>query len=322
MFNYPIPDPRTELHRAAAYKVYIDLDMKNAFHGLRLKWLTSRILSIQTPYGQFEPIFLPEGVAPASLILMSVVYDVFVDYMEWMIVIFDNILVLANDYNDAFQKLVKVIERCKEKNIVLKLSKSRFGVKQVEFFGYVCSGGSYSLSQERINEVAAIPFPTGSNKVKKMQKFLGAAMYFRPFVYHFSEKSSKLHAMTQKDFNWNRKTWREDYEAIFNSFKDERLHSFTLNHPDYNLPWFLYVDASDEAIGGVLIQLAHGSEQQIIAFTSKKFTSTAKRWSTIEKECFAMFYSVQKLQYYLFMKKFTLLTDHNNLLWMESSIVP
>ena len=322
MFNYPIPDPKTELHRVAMFSVYIDLDMKNAFHGIKLKWLTSRILSVQTPYGQFEPIFLPEGVSPASLILMAIMYDIFVDYMEWMIVIFDNMLILAHNYEDAFQKLVKVIERCKEKNIILKLSKSRFGVKEVEFFGYVCSGGAYSLSQGRINEVTAIPFPSGGNKVRKMQQFLGAAMYFRPFIYQFSEKSTKLHQMTHKDFNWDKSKWTEDYEAIFNSFKDDIAHSFTLYHPDYGLPWFLYVDASDEAVGGVLIQLVNETEQQVIAFVSKKFTPTAKRWSTIEKECFAMFYSVQKLQYYLFMKKFTLLTDHNNLLWMESSHVP
>ena len=35
-----------------------------------------------------------------------------------------------------------------------------------------------------------------------------------------------------------------------------------------------------------------------------------------------MFYSCLKLRYYLFAKTFTLLTDHNNLLWMESSETP
>ena len=74
-------------------------------------------------------------------------------------------------------------------------------------------------------------------------------------------------------------------------------------------------------VGGVLIQLS-GDLQQIVAFVSKKLTATARNWSTIEKEAFAMFYSVQKLQYYLFMKEFTLLTDHNNLLWMEYSTMP
>ena len=35
-----------------------------------------------------------------------------------------------------------------------------------------------------------------------------------------------------------------------------------------------------------------------------------------------MFYSCSKLRYYLCAKSFVLLTDHNNLLWMESSETP
>lgn len=319
MFNFPIPDPRRELHRAAAFKVFIDLDMKNAFHGLRLHWYTSRMLSIQTPYGQFEPLFLPEGVSPASLLLMATMSDIFMDYYQWMIVIFDNMLILALDYQDAYAKLVKVITRCKERNVVLKLSKSKFGFSTVEFFGFVCTGGSYALSEQRVKEVSAIPFPS---TVKKMQQFLGAAMFFKPFIYNFAKKTAKLHDMVTKTFNWNRTTWQFNYEEIFNNFKGDIKHSFTLNHPDFTLPWFLYVDASDLAVGGVLVQIAEGSIQQVVAFVSKKLSATAQRWSTIEKEAFAMFYAVSSLQYYLFLKKFTLLTDHNNLLWMESSLVP
>ncbi len=108
---------------------------------------------------------------------------------------------LAHDYQDAYEKMVEVINRYKQRRVVLKLSKSRFGVKTVEFFGYVCSGGSYSLSQQRIQEVTAIPFPTGNNKTKKMQQFLGAAMYFRPFIYHFADKTAVLHDMVAKTFN-------------------------------------------------------------------------------------------------------------------------
>ena len=321
-FHFPIPDVIKELHKAAGFTCFIDLDVKNAFHGIRIHEETSRILSVQTPYGQYQPKFLPEGVAPASAVLMSVMSQIFADYHEWMIVIFDNILVLALNYDDAFDKLVKVISRCKERNVVLKLSKSRFGYGSVEFFGYLCTNGSYSLSEERIKEVTSIPFPSGKNRTKQMQQFLGAAMYFKPFIYGFSEKTARLNDMVAKQFDWSEDSWRRDYRGIFEAFKRDILHAYTLYHPDYSLPWYLYVDASDVACGGVLIQLTSDSVQQVIAFVSKKFTATATRWSTIEKEAFAMFYSVQKLQYYLFLKRFTMLTDHNNLLWIESSVVP
>ena len=127
IFNFPIPDVIKEMHKAARCKFFIDLDMRNAFHNLRLHYLTSELLSVQTPFGQFQPKFLPEGVAPASGILMAVMSEVFADFSDWLIVIWDNMLLCALDYEDAFAKFQLVIQRCKERNIFLKLSKSWFG---------------------------------------------------------------------------------------------------------------------------------------------------------------------------------------------------
>jgi len=128
--------------------------------------------------------------------------------------------------------------------------------------------------------------------------------------------------MTTKDFVWDSATWTQNYVSVFESFKKDIANSFTLFHPNYELKWYLYVDASDAAVGGVLIQVKEDGEQQVVAFVSKKFSSSSIRWSTIEKEAFSMFYACMKLKYYLFAKQFTMLTDHNNLLWMEASEVP
>ena len=52
-----------------------------------------------------------------------------------------------------------------------------------------------------------------------------------------------------------------------------------------------------------------------------KFSDLAFKWSTIDKECFGIFYSIFKLSYYLRGKHFTIMTDHANLKWMEISVV-
>jgi hypothetical protein len=142
---------------------------------------------------------------------------------------------------------VLIIRRCKERNLYLKLSKSRFGIKTVDFFGYVCSENSYHLSQERIERIAAIPFPENA---KSMQRFLGASMYFKPFIYNYSQKTSSLNDMIHKSFDWTKDNWTVDYESIFKAFKEDIRNSFTLYHPDFGLPWYLYVDASDRCVGG------------------------------------------------------------------------
>ena len=60
----------------------------------------------------------------------------FGDFDDWSIVIFDNVLLLANDPEDACWKLQAFLERCEKHNVFLKLSKSWFGFSSVKFFGY------------------------------------------------------------------------------------------------------------------------------------------------------------------------------------------
>ena len=42
--------------------------MTNSFHQIPLGPISRQRLSVVTPWGQFQPRFLPEGVAPASII--------------------------------------------------------------------------------------------------------------------------------------------------------------------------------------------------------------------------------------------------------------
>ena len=116
---YKIPIVNEELPKTSKYKVFVDLDMSNSFHQLKLGPITSSRLSIQTPWGQVEPKFMPKGVSPASFYLQSVVSSVFVDFSDWLICIFDNILLLAHDHTDAYVKLVRALDRCIELKVFL-----------------------------------------------------------------------------------------------------------------------------------------------------------------------------------------------------------
>ena len=171
-----------------------------------------------------------------------------------------------------------------------------------------------------------MPFPEAPQQTKKLQRFLGAVNYFKTFIPLFSSKTGRLSEMTQKNFNWDESTWKHNYRQVFEDFKIDILKAQMIYHPDYSLEWVLSVDASDFAVGGVLFQIPKEAKKelefQVIAFTSKKLSTVAQRWSVIEKECFSVFHSVKKLSYYLYGKQFTIRTDHYNLLWMEISEVP
>ena len=316
--HYPIPHVFNSLEKIAKFKIFLDFDLANSFHQFRLGPITRKRLSLQTPWGQVEPIFLPEGVPPASGILQNYMSTIFNDFFTWTIVIFDNLLVLADSFDDAYFKCVKILEKCAEFNLVLKFSKTWLGFDKCEFFGYQCQYQSFSMTNERKAAINNIPMPC---TLKGMQRFLGTSLFFRQFIPHFSELTARLHDMTKLGFNWTDVELVNTYIPYFENFKKSLLKSVSLFYPDYELAWHLRVDASDLGVAFVLLQVLEGVHQPIL-FGSHKFSDQAKKWDTYNKEAYAMVFGVKACEYYLRGKPFILEGDHRNLGWMEQSIVP
>ena len=80
-------------------------------------------------------------------------------------------------------------------------------------------------------------------------------------------------------------------------------------------PVVLRTDASDYGIGAYLLQLREVdavTRELPIVFLSKALNSTQCRWSTPEKEMYAIWYAVRKLNYLLGDISFVIETDHAN----------
>ena len=306
------------------YKVFAEIDLTNAFHQIRIGDKTSAKLSIQTPWGQVQPKFMPEGVAPASIYLQDKMREIFHD-MPTVIYMWDNILVLGHDQENLVDNLIPFFERCKKYNLKLKMAKSTFGFEQVSFFGYDVRHNSYSLGEDRKETLRNIQFPSS---LKSMQSFLGMAVFFNTHVPGYANVVAPLYDMTKKDFDWSNMTeeTRLKYIAVFNNAKSKILEAQSLFYPDYSLRWRLQTDACNTGYGGVLLQMrpqADGHETpEPIAYISKKFSERAAEWDTHKQEGYAIYYCVKKLQYLLRGKYFELETDHRNLQWMEKSEDP
>ena len=78
---------------------------------------------------------------------------------------------------------------------------------------------------------------------------------------------------------------------------------------DPSLPVTLQVDASEDAIGGVLLQ-----QDQPVCFTSHTLSNTENQYAQIEKECPAIVTCMNKWHQYLYGKQhITVHTDHQPL---------
>lgn len=84
-----------------------------------------------------------------------------------------------------------------------------------------------------------------------------------------------------------------------------------LKLPNINEQFILQIDASDIGTGAVL-QYENGIKKPV-AYANKKLASSQTKYSTVEKEYFAIIWAVQKFQRYLFGKEFFFETDYQPL---------
>ena len=75
----------------------------------------------------------------------------------------------------------------------------------------------------------------------------------------------------------------------------------------------LQTDACNTGMGAYLFQRKDGKEIPI-AFMSKSFDERMGKWCTFQQEGFAIFYAMKKWRHLLLDRKFTLMTDHANLM--------
>ena len=324
--HYPIPHIQDEIARIIGFKIFLDIDLRNAFHQVRLSKRSRRLLSLVTPWGQKEPIYMPEGIIGGTQKMQEILRAIFIDQQTepFTIQIHDNILILANNYEEAYSRLEKFLERAVEYGVSLKMEKTRMGFPSVHFFGYQCESNKHFLTDDRKAALHKIPFPhhdTPSKNKKALQSLLGCGVYFRNFVPHYSAYAQPLYDATKDSFNWKD-------EALVNQLREH--HQKYINHistaqplyyPDYELNWILQTDASVSGLGGVLLQEKDGIMQPI-SFISKSHSNAARNWSTIQQEGHAIYYCVKKLCHLLHGKQFIIETDHNNLKYMEQSLNP
>ena len=333
----PQPHVLSTLQRLQGFTIFTDMDWVTAYHQIPLDELSQERLAMTTPIGLYRPRFLPEGVSVGSGIMMAVVYATFQDFEEWLIAIHDNILIAAHNPRDMMDKLKRVFKRCAEVGVQLNVKKCHFGVSSLEFFGYVVQPGSYRIDDSRIQDILQIPFPKTK---KQVQRYIGMCVFCSPFIPFFVEKFTLLYDMIKDGFSFEEKTWTTDYRAAFLESKQSMQKAATIHYPDRELEWILRTDASNVAVGAVLLQLmpvdtltstqrAQAEKENLVredgtvacplAFISKKLSDPATRWTTTEQELFAIIHAFVKLNHMLAGKTVIVETDHRNIVALAES---
>ena len=177
------------------------------------------------------------------------------------------------------------------------------------------------MTQQRIENTVDIREPSN---LKELQSYLGVANYFRDHIKNHSIIVQPMTAMVTEANKMKSKniTWTEIAKASFAKTKEMINACPKLYFINYTAKIILCTDASDYAFGAYLFQMVtEGTStiEQPIRFMSKSFTGAQIRWSTIEKEAYAIYFALRSMDHIFGGQHFTTRTDHNNLIFLNNA---
>ncbi len=220
----------------------------------------------------------------------------------------------SRTFSEHLNSLEEVFSRFRSAGLKLKVNKCHFARSEVSYLGHVVSSQGLLPDEKNLDKVRSWPTP---RTVTEVRAFVGLCSYYRRFVRNFAVVAAPLHALTQKGAVFN---WSSECEEAFRSLKHALSSPPIVAHPIFTLPFLLYTDASHDCVGSVLAQMQEGKER-VIAYASHALTPSEKKWSTYDRELWAVVWSVRHFRLFLSGAPFKIITDHKPLLNLKKAAV-
>ena len=314
--THPIPridDLFDALHGARWFST---LDLKSGYWQVPIQEQDKEKNAFRTSSGQlFESNQVLFGLcnAPATF---SRLMDRVLAGLHWETCLFylDDIIVFAATWEEHLARLRQVFER-------LRHAQLKLGSREM----YICLLREVSYLGHRVTSEGLLPDPTllmairgiGTPKnATEVRSFLGLAGYYRRYVKNFAAIAGPLHTLTRKDAVFH---WSPECQQAFDRLKTLLTTSPITAFPDFNLPFWLYTDASTTGLGAILAQVQEGKER-IICCASRSLEQAEKAYPATNLECLVIVWAVAKFRPYLMSMSFEVYTDHYALQWLKTML--
>ncbi|GJP69707.1 hypothetical protein CLOP_g709 [Closterium sp. NIES-67] len=230
---------------------------------------------------------------------------------ECVVVYLDDILIYSRDMKQHVEHLRRVFEILRRERFYVKLSKSEFALEKVQFLGHLVSAQGVHVDPKKIEAVRTWKTP---ENVKELQQFLGFANYYNRFVPQYAKLAAPLTNLLKKNTSYK---WETKHQEAVEQLKQALTSAPVLILPDPERDYVIEADASDQAVGAVLMQ-DQGNGLQPIAYLSKKLHGAELNYPIHDKEALAIVIAFKAWRCYLEGRRKTVYTDHCSLKYLKT----
>ena len=324
--RYPLPRTDELFDQLQGARYFSKIDLRTGYWQIRMAASAVEKTAFTSRHGHFEWLVLPMGLTNAPAEFMAMMEDTFRQELNKFILVFlDDILIYSRTLEEHDQHLRAAMEKLRARKLHAKISKCQFFRAEVEFLGHYVGRAGVRMVEGKVAAVQQWPVPA---KQKDVEQFLGLSGYYRRFIKDFSKIASPLSALCgtlKKGEKGARKEppkkvfhWGDEEQRAFNTLKAAVASAPCLAMPDPNKEFIVHTDASGYATGAVLMQQYEGGLRPV-AFLSKKMKGAEMNYPVHEQELLAILNALRAWRHYLGGRRFTVLTDHQSLQYVESS---
>ncbi|CAI7790945.1 unnamed protein product [Closterium sp. NIES-53] len=203
-----------------------------------------------------------------------------------VIVYLDDIMIYSPDHAQYLQDIIPVFKILSENCILLKASKCEFLQDRPEFLGHIILAEGVGIDPKKIATIQAWHAPTN---LTELQSFLGFVNYVRRLVPDMAKLTAPLTDLLGMGVEY---TCGEKEQAAFSALKEILCSLPVLHIADPHHPFELVTDASDIAMGAVLLQ-DFGNGLQPISYESCKLHPAERNYPIHDRTMLAIVHALK-----------------------------
>jgi hypothetical protein len=322
--GWPIPNIKEMIQRIGQKraKYYAVIDLTQGYYQIAMHPDSVPLTAFRVAEGLYEWKRLGMGLKGAASYFQSQLQNTVLSELIYKILelYLDDAITWGDTFQELIDHLEKIFTQFEIFNLFINPDKLKLGFTEIEYTGHVIDRHGASFSEKATNKVLHFRKP---KTVKDMKSFLGLINQFRDHIDHYGDLTASLYRLT--DEYSKRKSnvipWDDVLSRDFEIVQARVSNCPKIFFLDDTSPIFLNTDASDVGIGAYLYQLIDGRRFPI-QFISKTLTKVEKKWDVVEREAFAIFFALHKLEYLIRDRFFILRTDSKNLTYVNTEHAP
>jgi len=168
------------LDRLRTAKYYTKVDIKDAYHNVRIKERDEWKTTFTTKYGTYEYLAMPCGLTNAPAALQRWINRTLQSYIDICdIAYLDDVLIHSDSLEQHQQDVAAIIRAIQTQGIKLKPSKCKFHQRETEYLGFVINSEGVKINPIKTTAICDWKQPT---RKKGIQEFMRFCNVYRRFI--------------------------------------------------------------------------------------------------------------------------------------------